>query len=78
MNPYEEGRQHYFGDGDKYSNPYPAGSYEHNEFERGWVQAQKRGNVDIGEQLFLRLGRKKKPRRHKSATTKEQYLRRKG
>ena len=27
--------------GSKYHNPYPRGSVEHNQFERGWSQALK-------------------------------------
>lgn len=75
---YIEGKNHYKVAGGAYSNPYRGDSENYNYFERGWAQALKRDDMNIGEQLFVRLGRKKKPKRHKSATTKEQYLRRKG
>ena len=42
-NIYCEGEQCYFNLG-VYKNPYPIGSAEFNEFERGWTQALKRSN----------------------------------
>lgn len=75
--PYEEGIQHFLKDGDEYSNPYSAGSNERNEFERGWVQAQKRGGdkkpnvaIYLSKNYPSGLTRMKK-------TTKESYLRKK-
>lgn len=38
---YREGEAYYFKKG-AYKNPYPNGSNEFNEFERGWTQALKR------------------------------------
>jgi len=42
-NIYRDGEQYYFNMG-TYKNPYPPGSLEFNEFERGWTQALKRSN----------------------------------
>ena len=41
---YREGASHYSQEGE-YRNPYPNGSPEFNEFERGWTQALKRTNA---------------------------------
>lgn len=41
---YREGMKAYRKSPGEYSNPYPIGSQEYNQFERGWVQAQKRDN----------------------------------
>jgi len=40
---YREGELQYFKKG-TYKNPYPNGTIEFNEFERGWTQALKRTN----------------------------------
>lgn len=40
---YREGELYYSQKG-TYKNPYPNGSMEFNEFERGWTQALKRTN----------------------------------
>jgi hypothetical protein len=37
-----EGAQKYFTDKGVYKNPYPVGSIEFNEFERGWMQSLKK------------------------------------
>lgn len=42
-NIYREGEQYYFKM-EVYKNPYPIGSAEFNEFERGWTQALKSSN----------------------------------
>src|SRR5699024_11702317 len=36
------GRQFALRHGSRFRNPYPAGSAEYNEFERGWTQAFRR------------------------------------
>lgn len=36
------GSKKYFEDQGKYNNPYPNGTPEFNEFERGWMQSLKR------------------------------------
>lgn len=38
------GAKKYFKDRGVYRNPYPHGSPEFNEFERGWMQSLKRDN----------------------------------
>jgi hypothetical protein len=40
----EEGARH-FREHKEYKNPYEYGTSAFNDFERGWVQAQKRANV---------------------------------
>lgn len=35
------GRKAYFDNPDRLVNPYPGGTREYNDFERGWVQALK-------------------------------------
>ena len=37
-----EGMQSFHQHKGRYSNPYPSGSWQHNDFERGWTQALKR------------------------------------
>jgi hypothetical protein len=41
MDYVEEGRKYCLTHGSKYHNPYPRGTDEHNQFERGWSQALK-------------------------------------
>lgn len=41
---YREGMKMYHESRGNYSNPYPVGSPEYNQFERGWMQALKRDN----------------------------------
>jgi len=41
---YREGMKMYHESRDEYTNPYPIGSPEYNQFERGWMQALKRDN----------------------------------
>lgn len=36
------GAKKYFEEHGKYKNPYPNGTLEFNEFERGWMQSLKR------------------------------------
>jgi hypothetical protein len=39
------GAKKYFEDHGVYRNPYPPGSAEFNEFERGWMQSLKKDNA---------------------------------
>lgn len=39
---YEDGFNCYCRNPDQYHNPYPAGTPDFNDFERGWTQALKR------------------------------------
>lgn len=78
-NVYREGEQYYFNMG-AYKNPYPSGSVEFNEFERGWTQALKRSN---GSQISHSLINKtlSEPIFSKSENIKQQselYRNRKG
>jgi hypothetical protein len=41
MDYVDEGRRYCLTHGSKYHNPYPRGTDEHNQFERGWSQALK-------------------------------------
>lgn len=77
---YKEGAEHFFTDGDEYSNPYDAGTIERSEFERGWVQALKRGgNTKRDMAIYLSktypngLPRTKKV----TKTTRDSYIRKK-
>jgi hypothetical protein len=42
---YKEGMHSYRNNKDKYLNPYPKGTKEHDLFERGWSQALKKSAV---------------------------------
>jgi hypothetical protein len=42
---YRQGQARYFADAGEYLNPYTPGSPEHNEFERGWMQALRRDDA---------------------------------
>ncbi len=44
------GTKKYFEDCGRYRNPYPSGSAEFNEFERGWMQSLKRDNGCLASQ----------------------------
>lgn len=56
---FEEGRLCFRKNPDKLTNPHPAGTYEYNEFERGWVQELKRtSNTSLsgyGDRTFASL-----------------------
>jgi len=43
---YREGTLYAQKNGGLYKNPYPVGSVEHNNFERGWSQELKK-NPDV-------------------------------
>jgi hypothetical protein len=44
---YNNGMQAFRSRPHKYKNPYAQGSSAHNDFERGWVQAQKRAPASM-------------------------------
>ena len=76
---YLEGKLYFRKYQDSYSNPYVAGTSEHDLFERGYTQALKRSS-DIGAELASKLGYKRKQSNSnvKRQATKNEYLRRKG
>lgn len=59
MNPKEEGRRHFRQYGTDYRNPYPIGSNEYNEFERGWSQELK-ARPELIEELNRKNALRKK------------------
>lgn len=58
MNPKEEGRRHFRQYGADYRNPYPIGSSEYNEFERGWSQELK-----ARPELINKINKKMQPKK---------------
>lgn len=64
--PYREGYDFYLTNKGQYRNPFPAGSPEHNEFERGWSQALKRFPIS-GDKI------PKKPAVSREPTLAEKY-----
>lgn len=36
-------------------NPYEAGTNQHNDFERGWIQALKRSSVELLKRYRIEL-----------------------
>jgi hypothetical protein len=54
---YEAGKAYYRKHGDKLRIPYPAGSADYNEFERGWTQAQKRDSSTSSKDTERRFAR---------------------
>jgi hypothetical protein len=82
MDYVEEGRKYCLTHGSKYHNPYPRGTDEHNQFERGWSQALK-----MYPEKVARIDKKRNDEngryRHqmvnrKSTTTAEAYRNAKG
>lgn len=53
---YLEGTRAFLSGSSQLNNPHPAGSAQHNDFERGWVQALKRSsaNFSSGSSIFAR------------------------
>lgn len=72
MNPIDEGKSHYLKFGEKYSNPYPRGTAEHNDFERGWSQAMK-ANPAILERIKKEQSRNYENLKTSSSSTSEAY-----
>jgi hypothetical protein len=82
MDYVEEGRKYCLTHGSKYHNPYPRGSVEHNQFERGWSQALKMypdkvARIDKKRNDEEGLHRQQTANR-KSTTTAEAYRNAKG
>ena len=78
MDPIEEGEKHYLAYGSEYRNPYPPGTDEHNQFERGWSQTLKRCPKAVA-----RIDKKgndwyQQTANHKSTLTAEAYRNAKG
>lgn len=82
MDPVEEGRKHALTYGSEYRNPYPRGTNEHDQFERGWSQTLKKYPETID-----RIDKKRKeqnernghpPADTKPAATAEAYRNAKG
>lgn len=58
-NAFDEGRISFKKNPDKLINPYPTGTHEFNEFERGWVQELKRSSnttsLGYGDRTFASM-----------------------
>ena len=62
---YREGMQYANQYGSLYSNPYPTGTIEHNDFERGWSQEHKRNPGAIRRADRLRKERESRMKKQK-------------
>lgn len=74
------GEKKYFQDRGAYRNPYPQGSAEFNEFERGWMQSLKKDDARLaGKALKIQLTEKSTPRvvRNSADEAAERYRSRK-
>jgi len=49
---YKLGAAMYSQEQGKYQNPYPIGSPEYNQFERGWMQSLKRDGGHLSRSKF--------------------------
>lgn len=54
------GARKYFEDRGIYRNPYPMGSPEFNEFERGWMQSLKKDGARLVNKTERGAGRESK------------------
>jgi hypothetical protein len=74
------GERKYFQDQGAYRNPYPQGSMEFNEFERGWMQSLKKDDARLaGKALQNSVADKSTPRvvRNSADEAAERYRSRK-
>lgn len=62
---YREGMQYANQYGSLYNNPYPRGTIQHNEFERGWSQEHKRNPGAIRRADRLREERESRTKKQK-------------
>jgi hypothetical protein len=75
------GAKTYFEDRGVYRNPYPAGTPEFNEFERGWMQSLKKDEgrlVSESERQARKLERKPQTTYNAGDFNAERYRSRKG
>lgn len=77
---YEKGKRSYRLDGDKYQNPYRAGTDEYNSFEVGWTQQLKRSpNVPIkNDDRYREIAATEKKRQVKLERDSEAYYKIRG
>jgi len=81
MDPVEEGKKHYLAYGSEYRNPYPRGTDEHNQFERGWSQTLKKYPevvARIDKERSEKNNQRQQTENRKSTTTAEAYRNAKG
>lgn len=78
---YYEGQKHYYQNGDDYNNHYPLGTQRHDDFERGYFQAQRKGGaLDVRAIKSPLLGKRavQTAEREERQRKKKAYMKAKG